>query len=117
MMKRICINDFVTNKEDPHAFPAAVSAAVCAAADGPAELVLRPGEYHIYSRDTACGFYHISNNDPGEKSILFYLRGCKNLTIDGGGAVLTPDYARQIGADYYAKDAKQSADIAKSILG
>ena len=88
MMKRICINDFVTNKEDPHAFPAAVSAAVCAAADGPAELVLRPGEYHIYSRDTACGFYHISNNDPGEKSILFHLRGCKNLTIDGGGAVL-----------------------------
>ena len=34
-----------------------------------------------------------------------------------GGAVLTPDYAKKIGADYYAKDAKQSADIAKSILG
>ncbi len=34
-----------------------------------------------------------------------------------GGAVLTPDYAREIGADYYAKDAKQSADIAKAILG
>ncbi|MGN0772209.1 MAG: homocysteine S-methyltransferase family protein [Candidatus Ventricola sp.] len=33
-----------------------------------------------------------------------------------GGAVLTPDYAREIGADYYAKDAKQSADIAKAIL-
>lgn len=34
-----------------------------------------------------------------------------------GGAVLTPDYARKIGADYYARDAKQSADIAKAILG
>ena len=34
-----------------------------------------------------------------------------------GGAVLTPEYAREIGADYYAKDAKQSADIAKAILG
>ena len=34
-----------------------------------------------------------------------------------GGAVLTPDYAAQIGADYYAKDAKQSADIAKQVLG
>lgn len=34
-----------------------------------------------------------------------------------GGAVLTPDYAKKIGADYYARDAKQSADIAKSILG
>ena len=34
-----------------------------------------------------------------------------------GGAVLTPDYAAQIGADYYARDAKQSADIAKQVLG
>ena len=34
-----------------------------------------------------------------------------------GGAVLTPEYAKEIGADFYAKDAKQSADIAKRILG
>ncbi len=34
-----------------------------------------------------------------------------------GGAVLTPEYARQIGADYYARDAKQGADIAKQVLG
>ncbi|MCI8285387.1 MAG: dihydropteroate synthase [Firmicutes bacterium] len=34
-----------------------------------------------------------------------------------GGAVLTADYAEKIGADYYAKDAKESADIAKSVLG
>ena len=34
-----------------------------------------------------------------------------------GGAVLTPDYAMSIGADYYAKDAKESADIAKIVLG
>ena len=34
-----------------------------------------------------------------------------------GGAVLTPEYAREIGADFYAKDAKQSADIAKRVLG
>ena len=34
-----------------------------------------------------------------------------------GGAVLTPDYAIKIGADYYAKDAKMSADIAKEVLG
>lgn len=33
-----------------------------------------------------------------------------------GGAVLTEDYAMQIGADYYAKDAKMSADIAKEVL-
>ena len=34
-----------------------------------------------------------------------------------GGAVLTPEYAEEIGADYYAKDAKQAADIAKLVLG
>ena len=34
-----------------------------------------------------------------------------------GGAVVTPDYARQIGADYYAKDAKQSVEIAREVLG
>ena len=33
-----------------------------------------------------------------------------------GGAVLTPEYAEKIGADFYAKDAKMSADIAKSVL-
>ena len=34
-----------------------------------------------------------------------------------GGAVLTPEYAREIGADYYTKDAKASADVAKEVLG
>ena len=34
-----------------------------------------------------------------------------------GGAVLTPDYALEIGADYYSKDAKQAVDIAKEVIG
>ena len=34
-----------------------------------------------------------------------------------GGAVVTPEYARSIGADYYAKDAKQSVEIARKVLG
>ena len=34
-----------------------------------------------------------------------------------GGAVLTPEYAEKIGADWYAKDAKRSADIAKEVFG
>ena len=42
--------------------------------------------------------------------------GC-SVPVVVGGAVLTPEYAREIGADYYAKDAKQTADIAKEILG
>ena len=34
-----------------------------------------------------------------------------------GGAVLTADYAKQIGADFYAKDAKQSVDVARQVIG
>ena len=34
-----------------------------------------------------------------------------------GGAVLTEEYAKAIGADYYSKDPKQSADIARRVLG
>ena len=34
-----------------------------------------------------------------------------------GGAVLTEEYAMEIGADFYANDAKASADIAKQVLG
>ena len=33
-----------------------------------------------------------------------------------GGAVLTPEYAQQIGADFYARDAKESVEIAKKVL-
>jgi len=34
-----------------------------------------------------------------------------------GGAVLTAGYAKQIGADFYAKDAKQSVDVARQVIG
>ena len=34
-----------------------------------------------------------------------------------GGAVLTPDYAKKIGADFYAKDAKESVDVARQVIG
>ena len=34
-----------------------------------------------------------------------------------GGAVLTPEYAEKIGADFYAKDAKDTVDIAKKVIG
>ncbi len=33
-----------------------------------------------------------------------------------GGAVLTPEYAQKIGADFYSRDAKETVDIAKKIL-
>ncbi|MGN1422632.1 MAG: homocysteine S-methyltransferase family protein [Oscillospiraceae bacterium] len=34
-----------------------------------------------------------------------------------GGAVLTPEYAEKIGADFYAKDAKETVDIARRVYG
>lgn len=39
---------------------------------------------------------------------------CKFLV---GGAVLTPDYAEKIGADYYCKDAMKSVEAAKEFFG
>ncbi|MBC6679444.1 homocysteine S-methyltransferase family protein [Mogibacterium sp. BX12] len=39
---------------------------------------------------------------------------CKFLV---GGAVLTPDYAEKIGADYYCKDAMKSVEAAKEVFG
>ncbi len=40
-----------------------------------------------------------------------------NCKIVVGGAVLTPEYAEKIGADFYAKDAKETVDIAKRVYG
>ncbi len=40
--------------------------------------------------------------------------GCKTVV---GGAVLTASYAEQIHADFYAKDAKQTVDIAAKVYG
>lgn len=34
-----------------------------------------------------------------------------------GGAVVTPEYAKKMGADYYSKDARESVAIAKEVLG
>lgn len=41
---------------------------------------------------------------------------CPHCKIVVGGAVLTDDYAKKIGADYYAKDAKATVDIANRLV-
>ncbi len=43
--------------------------------------------------------------------------GTSKCVIFVGGAVLTKEYAMKIGADYYCKDAKESVDTAKLVLG
>ena len=52
-----------------------------------------------------------------EKTIASLRESGHKCTVMVGGAVLTPEYAKKIGADFYAKDAKCSADIARSVLG
>ncbi len=34
-----------------------------------------------------------------------------------GGAVVTPEYAKKMGADFYAKDARESVEIARKVFG
>ena len=41
----------------------------------------------------------------------------KTCRIMVGGAVLTADYAKKIGADYYSKDAMESVAVAKEVFG
>lgn len=55
---------------------------------------------------------------PGMERTIRVLREAGiEVPVIVGGAVLTEDYAREIGADYYAKDAKCCADIAKALIG
>ncbi len=54
---------------------------------------------------------------PAMETTIKALREAKaDCKVMVGGAVLTPEYAEKIGADFYAKDAKMSADIAKDVI-
>ncbi len=50
-----------------------------------------------------------------EKTIALLRENNVDCKVVVGGAVLTPEYAKQIGADYYAKDAKESVDVARKV--
>lgn len=52
-----------------------------------------------------------------EKTINLLRENNVDCKVMVGGAVLTPSYAEKIGADFYSKDAKESVDIAKKVLG
>lgn len=52
-----------------------------------------------------------------EKTVKLLHDNNVDCKIMVGGAVLTPDYAMKIGADYYARDAKESVDIARKVFG
>ncbi len=52
-----------------------------------------------------------------QQTIALLRKSGHNARVFVGGAVLTADYAAEIDADFYAKDANSSVQIAKQILG
>ncbi|MBQ5332459.1 MAG: homocysteine S-methyltransferase family protein [Oscillospiraceae bacterium] len=52
-----------------------------------------------------------------EETIALLRKVKPEIKIVVGGAVLTPEYAEKIGADFYAKDAKATVDAARQIYG
>ncbi len=52
-----------------------------------------------------------------ENTIALLRKNNVDCKVMVGGAVLTQEYAMKIGADFYSKDAKESVDIAKLVLG
>ena len=68
--------------------------AQAAACKGPVVLRLRQGDYHLYRSSSSRQFYYISNTASAEenpdptKHIGLWLKGMRNVTVDGGGARL-----------------------------
>jgi 5-methyltetrahydrofolate--homocysteine methyltransferase len=52
-----------------------------------------------------------------QETIELLHKEAPDVKIMVGGAVLNPEYAQMVGADYYAKDAAESARIAAEVLG
>lgn len=52
-----------------------------------------------------------------EQTIKLLHQKCPNTKVCVGGAVLTPEYAAMIGADFYGKDAMETVSYAKKIFG
>ncbi len=51
-----------------------------------------------------------------EETIRLLQERCPDCKVVVGGAVLTAEYAAKIGADFYAKDAKETVDIARQVI-
>lgn len=52
-----------------------------------------------------------------EETIALLRKQAPDAKVFVGGAVLTPEYAQMVGADYYAKDAAEAARICAEVLG
>ena len=52
-----------------------------------------------------------------ENTIKLLRENNVNCKVVVGGAVLTPEFAEKIGADFYAKDAMQTVRCAQEVFG
>ena len=52
-----------------------------------------------------------------EETIRLLREQAPDVKVFVGGAVLTPEYAQMVGADYYAKDAAESAKLCAKVFG
>ena len=50
-----------------------------------------------------------------EETIKLVKERRPDIKVVVGGAVLTPEFAEKIGADFYSRDAKQTVDIARIV--
>jgi 5-methyltetrahydrofolate--homocysteine methyltransferase len=84
--------------------------------DVPEETVLNAVKEHNVK---LCGLSALMTTTLGAMENTIKLIRAENLDckVVVGGAVLTPEYAEKIGADFYAKDAKETVDVAKKIIG
>ncbi len=84
--------------------------------DVPEETVLNAVKEHNVK---LCGLSALMTTTLGAMENTIKLIRAENLDckVVVGGAVLTPEYAEKIGADFYAKDAKETVDVAKRVIG
>lgn len=87
-MKIVRLSDYSELIIDGDATPALHRALEDCRTSTPATLLLGGGEWHFYREYATRRICYISNNDSGEKNIVFPFYGFKNLTIDGEGASL-----------------------------
>lgn len=84
--------------------------------DVPEETVLQAVKEHNVK---LCGLSALMTTTLGAMEKTIQLIRAENLDckVVVGGAVLTPEYAEKIGADFYSKDAKETVDVAKKVIG
>lgn len=87
-MKTVRLVDYSNFIMNGDATPALLRALEECKQYSPATLLLGGGEWHFYQAYATRRECYISNNDSGEKHIIFPLYGFHGLTVDGEGASL-----------------------------